>query len=227
MLKNKDNLEVLASISDANIDIAIIKELINISGKIGGMDEILEHARELLSDKQHFEYMQQIGENVELVFKEALLQEGINAEIIHQGWGSHDFEVRNLDNNKSMFIELKSFASSSAEPFKLAISQANKAINMPEKFALCVLERPTQTESVVPDFIRNQLKYRKDISTELQTAVNDNLHFERIKNNQNNVHLYINLREDVRVSVGHNFVISNCNTFADLISDIKEQIKAN
>ena len=54
MLKNKDNFEVLASISDANIDISIIKELINISGKIGGMGDILEHARELLSDKLHF-----------------------------------------------------------------------------------------------------------------------------------------------------------------------------
>jgi hypothetical protein len=226
MLKNKDNLEVLASISDANIDIAIIKELINISGKIGGMDEILEHARELLSDKLHFEYMQQIGENVELVFKEALLQEGINADIIHQGWGSHDFEVRNSGNNKSMFIELKSFASGSTEPFKLAISQARKSIDMPEKFALCILERPTQTELVVADFIRNQLKYRKGISTALQIAVNDNSDFERIKNNQSNVHLYINLREDVRVSVAHNFVVSNCNTFADLISDIKEQIKS-
>ena len=226
MLKNKDNLEVLASISDANIDIAIIKELINISGKIGGMEDILEHARELLSDKLHFEYMQQIGENVELVFKEALLQEGINADIIHQGWGSHNFEVRNPSNNKSMFIELKSFATGSTEPFKLAISQARKAIDMPEKFALCVLERPTQTELVVPDFIRSELKYRKGISPALQTAVTDNSDFERIKNSQDNIHLYINLREDVRVSVGHNFVISNCNKFSDLINDIKEQIKS-
>lgn len=225
MLKNKDNLEVLASISDANIDVSIIKELISISGKIGGMGDILEHARELLADKLHFEYMQQIGENVELVFKEALLQEGINADIIHQGWGSHDFEVRNPINNKSMFIELKSFARGSSEPFKLAISQARKAIDIPEKFALCVLERPTQTELVVPDFIRSQLKYRKELSSALQTAVNDNSDFERIRNNKSNVHLYINLREDVRVSVGHNFVMTNCNTFGDLINDIKEQIK--
>jgi hypothetical protein len=224
MLKNKDNLEVLASISDANIDIAIIKELINISGKIGGMEDILEHARELLSDKLHFDYMQLIGENVELIFKEALLQEGINADIIHQGWGSHDFEVRNPINNKSMFIELKSFASGSSEPFKLAISQARKAIDMPEKFALCVLERPTQTELVVPDFIRSELKYRKGISPALQTAVADNTDFERIRNSKDNVHLYINLREDVRVSVGHNFVTSNCNTFSDLINDIKKQL---
>ncbi len=225
MLKNKDNLEVLGSIINANIDIAIIKELINISGKIGGMDEILEHARELLSDKLHFDYMQQIGENVELVFKEALLQEGINADIFHQGWGSHDFEVRNPINKKSMFIELKSFASGSKEPFKLAISQARKAIEMPEKFALCVLERPKQTELVVPDFIRSELKYRKGISPALQTAVADNSDFERIRNSQENVHLYINLREDVRVSVGHNFATSDCNTFSDLINDIKGQLK--
>jgi hypothetical protein len=225
MLKNKDNLEVLASISDANIDIKIIKELINISGKIGGMEDILAHARELLSDKLHFDYMLQIGENVELVFKEALLQEGIKADIIHQGWGSHDFEIRNPINNQSMFIELKSFARGSMEPFKLAISQARKAIDMPEKFALCVLERPIQTELVVPGFIRSELKYRKGISPSLQTAVADNSNFERIRNSQDNVHLYINLREDVRVSVGHHFVISNCNTFSDLINDIKKQLE--
>jgi len=224
MLKNKENLEVLASISDANIDISIIKELINISGKIGGMEDILEHARELLSDKLHFDYMRQIGENIELVFKQALQQEGINADIIHQGWGSHDFEIRNTINNKSMFIELKSFANGSTEPFKLAISQARKAIDMPEKFALCVLERPTQTELVIPDYIRSELKYRKEISPSLQTAVKDNSDFERIRNSQNNVYLYINLREDVRVSIGHNFVTSNCNTFSDLIDDIRKQL---
>jgi hypothetical protein len=225
MLKNKDNLEVLASISESNIDIGVLKELINISRVLGSMNDILDHARDLLQDKLHFDYMQKIGENVELVFKEALLQEGINADIIHQGWGSHDFEVRNPINNKSMFIELKSFAFGSSEPFKLAISQARKALDLPDKFALCVLERPTQPELAVPDFIRNELKYRKNISPALQSAVNDNSDFERIRNNQSNVHLYINLREDVRVSVDHNFVINNSSGFTDLITDIKEQIK--
>lgn len=224
MLKDKDNLEVLSSISDANIDIAILKELINISGKIGSLEDILENAREILSDKLHFEYMQQIGESVELVFKEALLHEGIKAEIIHQGWGSHDFELRNPSNNKSMFIELKSFASGSTEPFKLAISQAKRAVDMPEKFALCVLERPAHNELVVPDFIRSKLKYRKGISPALQTAIRDNSDFERIRNSQDNVHLYINLREDVRVSIGHNFVTRDCNKFSDLIDDIKVQL---
>jgi hypothetical protein len=123
-----------------------------------------------------------------------------------------------------MFIELKSFANGSTEPFKLAISQARKAIDMPEKFALCVLERPTQTELVIPDYIRSELKYRKEISPSLQTAVKDNSDFERIRNSQNNVYLYINLREDVRVSIGHNFVTSNCNTFSDLIDDIRKQL---
>lgn len=220
----KDKLKQLASISYANIDISIINEIISISGKIGGIEDILEHARELLQDKLHFEYMQEIGENVELVFKEALLQEGINADIIHQGWGSHDFEVRNPRNNKSMFIELKSFASGSSAPLKLAISQARKAIEMPDKFALCILERPTKPELIVPELIRKALKYRKGISTALQSAIQDNTDFERIKNNQSNIHLYISLREDVRVSVGYDFITSNCNDFTTLINDIKLQI---
>ncbi len=225
MLKNKDNLEVLASISEANIDINIIKELISISGQIGGMEDILEHARGLLADKLHFEYMLHIGESVERVFKEALLQEGINADIIHQGWGSHDFEVKNPRNDKSMFIELKSFASGSNQPFKLAISQARKAIDVPDKFALCVLERPKQIELVVPDFIRSEIKYRKNIAPALQSAINDNSDFERIKNKKDKIHLFINLREDVRVSVEHDFITSNCFDFSTLIIDIKEQIQ--
>lgn len=224
MLKNKDNLEVLASISEANIDIALLKELIAISGKIGGMENILEHARELLAEKQHFEYMKQIGENVELVFKEALLSEGIDAEVFHQGWGSHDFEVRSKTTNKSVFIELKSFAYGSLKPFKFAISQANKAINLPEKFAICILERPIQSELVVPEFIRKELKYRKGISLDLQNAMKDNLDFEKIRNKEENVRLYINLREDVRVSIDHNFLISKCQGFNDLISDLKTQM---
>ena len=169
--------------------------------------------------------MLHIGESVERVFKEALLQEGINADIIHQGWGSHDFEVKNPRNDKSMFIELKSFASGSNQPFKLAISQARKAIDVPDKFALCVLERPKQIELVVPDFIRSEIKYRKNIAPALQSAINDNSDFERIKNKKDKIHLFINLREDVRVSVEHDFITSNCFDFSTLIIDIKEQIQ--
>ena len=109
--------------------------------------------------------------------------------------------------------------------FKIAISQAQKAIDQPEKFALCILERPTQSELVTPDFIRNNLKYRKEIAPALQIAVRDNSNFEEIRNRQNNVYLYINLREEVRVSVEHNFLINDCNKFCDLINDIKEQIE--
>jgi len=188
------------------------------------MEEILEHARELLQDKLHFEYMQRIGENVELVFKQTLQQAGIDADIIHQAWGSHDFEVRNRNNNKSMFIELKSFASGSKEPFKLAISQARKAIEFPEKFALCFLERPYQSELVIPDFIRKSLLYKNSISSALQSAIQDNSNFERLRNSQSNVRLHINLREAVRVALDHSFAMEGCNSFTDLVNHIKRQI---
>lgn len=219
-----------SNLSDAEINaissnVDIIKELVQIADKIGSMDNILEHARELLEDKLHFEYLQQIGENVELVFKEALQQEGIEVEILHQGWGSHDFEVKNLQNGQSMFIELKSFAHGSGEPFKFAISQVEKAVRMPNQFAICMIERPQANGQITPDYIRNSLMYKTDVSEQLKTALNDQIAFDKIRFNTSDVKLYINLKEEVRASVSKNFLASNHLSFKDLISNITKQIK--
>lgn len=201
-----------------------MKELVDIVSQIGTMEDILDHARELLEDKLHFDYLRSIGENVELVFKEALLQEGINAQIIHQGWGSHDFEIKNAANNKSMFVELKSYANGSIAPFKFAISQAQKAVNAPQKFAVCVLERPASDSPVTPNFIIEQLKYRQNITPHFINGLNDNNTLEKIRYKTDAVKLYLNLREEVRISISKNIVLENADSFKDLIGNIKKEI---
>lgn len=201
-----------------------MKELVDIVSQIGTMKDILDHARELLEDKLHFDYLRSIGENVEIVFKEALQQEGINAQIIHKGWGSHDIEIKNTDNNKSMFVELKSYANGSIEPFKFAISQAQKAVNAPQKFAVCVLERPASDSPVTPGFIREQLKYRQNITPHFINGLNDNNTLEKIRYKTDAVKLYLNFREEVRISISKNIVLENANSFKDLIGNIKKEI---
>jgi hypothetical protein len=227
-------LQSLAKLAESNLsdseisaisnNVNSIKELVQIVGQIGSMEGIMEHARELLEDKLHFDYLKRIGENVELVFKEALLQEGIEADIIHQGWGSHDFEIKNRKNGQSMFVELKSFANGSTEPFKFAVSQAEKAVKIPNRFAICMLERPVSDGEITPDFIRQNLIYKENITEHLKVALNDNATLNKIRFNPNEVKLFVNLREDVRVSVSKKILTDNHLLFSNLITNIKTQI---
>lgn len=225
MLKNKENLEVLASISEANVDLNALKKLISISGELGGLDDILKHAQDLLQEQQDFEFKKLIGESVEEVFKEALQSENIDAEIIHQGWGAHDFIIFNPSSGKKVYIELKSFANGSTEPIKMAVSQAEKAVQYPSQFALCLIERPFSNSVINPQYIKNALKYRTGISTLLEAAILDNIKFEEIAYRQGDIKLHVNLREAVRVAIDSKLLQQDTKGFVDLVSDIKSQLQ--
>lgn len=225
MLKNKDNLEVLASISESKVDINALKELINISGEIGGLDAILKHAQDLLQVKQDFDFKRLIGENVELIFKEALQSENIDAEIIHQGWGAHDFTILNRVNDKKVYVELKSFAHGSVEPLKMAVSQAEKAVQFPNQFALCMIERPFSNSVIDRQYIKDALQYKTGISPLLKDVLLDNVRFEEIAHKQGEIKLHVNLREAVRVSIDSKLLKQGSRGFTELVADIKAQLQ--
>jgi hypothetical protein len=228
-------LESLSKLAESNLtesdinsiskNIDSIKLLMNIAAEIGDMDGIVNHAKELLSDKQHFDYLQAIGEKFELAFKDALLRENITAEVIYKGWGSHDYEIHNTLNGKTFFVELKSFSPGSVEPFKLALSQAEKAIKNRNEFALCALERPIENGAISIEFIKEKLKYKKNIDVILNNAIQENANFDKIIKSQNDVRLHINLREDVRVSISQKLIIQDALYFHDLVAEIKKQIE--
>ena len=228
-------LESLSKLAESNLtesdinsiskNIDSIKLLMNIADEIGDMDGIVNHAKELLSDKQHFDYLQAIGEKFERAFKDALLRENITAEVIYKGWGSHDYEIHNTLNGKTFFVELKSFSSGSLEPFKLALSQAEKAIKNRNEFALCALERPIENGAITIEFIKENLKYKKNIDVILNNAIQENANFDKIIKSQNDVRLHINLREDVRVSISQKLIVQDALSFQDLVAEIKKQIE--
>lgn len=224
MLKNKDNLEVLAQISESSINITSLKELIEISNELGSVEAILKHARELKFQKQDFQFKLEIGDEIERTFQEALASENIDAEIKHQGWGSHDFEIKNLANNKSIFIELKSQANGSVDPVKIALSQARKSIGKPEEFALCVLERPVKNVKADLNYINDKIVYVPSIDKLLKPALEDNIKFEEIISKKTPVRLHISLRDNVSISIENSTINNHRLAFTDLISDIKKQI---
>lgn len=225
MLKNKENLEVLASISEANVDLDALKKLINISGELGGLDDILKHAQDLLQEQQDFEFKKLIGENVEEIFMEALQSENIDAEIKHQGWGAHDFIILNRSNGKEVYVELKSFANGSTEPIKMAVSQAEKAVQYPSQFALCLIERPFSNNEINTQYIKRALQYRTGISSLLEEALLDNIKFEEVANRQGDIKLHVNLREAVRVAIDSRLIKQDCKGFEELVFDIKTQLQ--
>lgn len=228
-------LESLAKLAESNItskdideitkNFSQIMEFVEITNELGGMSEILDHAKELLSEKRHFEYLKSIGEEVERVFKDAINEEDIDADIIHKGWGSHDFEIKNKKNGKSVFIELKSFAHGATEPIKLAISQAKKAFDNPEKFILCLLERPPSNQVSAVDYIKRKLICKKGIKDLLVSSINDNNLLEKILDRPGNVKLLISFREEIRVSISKDLLTTGSHSFSELVVYIKEKLK--
>ncbi len=228
-------LQSLAKLAESNLtseeingiatNIKEIKEFVEITNELGGMTKVLDHAKDLLSDKRHFEYMKKIGESVEYLFKDTLKMEKIDADIIHTGWGSHDFELKSKTNGKSFFVELKSFANGSKDPIKLAVSQAKKAVDNPSNFALCLLERPAVESTNSVEFIRKRLLYHPQVRALLVNPLNDNNQVEKIINSTTDAKLYISLREEIRISIAKDTLVKGCQNFEMLIEAIKKVLQ--
>lgn len=225
MLKKKENLEILAQISESNLNIDTLKELIKIGTELGSIDAILEHARELQYEQNDFDFKLKIGTAVEEAFKFALEAEGIDAEILHKGKGSHDFEIKSKLTFKSVFIELKSQANGSADPIRMAVSQAKKAVELPDQFALCVLERPVNDDLADIDYIKDKIVYRSQMQNALAEVLTDHNAFVGIATKKTPVRLRIALRDDVKVSIENSVINMAPKGFVELIADIKKQIE--
>lgn len=230
LLSDEMSLEFLQELSESNISLAKFRELMNIAKELdnlglNGMSEIIEHAKELLEIEKDFQYLKATGENIEEVFKEALKSEGIQIGINHIGIGSHDFELFNLiDVNKKVFLEIKSYSHGSSKPFKFASSQIKKSVNVPDKYFVCMLERPSGNDPATVQYLKQNLNYKTDVNSLVSSVLLDIAAFEKIENNIGEVKLVLPLRDKPRVHINFNLMQNNVHDFISLIIDIKMQL---
>ena len=225
-----DSLSKLAesNITDEQLKVVTsnINEVVKLSevldGVDGGMDLLLQYAELIKEDYNDFKFKKAIGENVEKIFKEALINSGINAEINHNGWSANDFEIKNINNGKSYFIELKSLASNNVSNLKLSIAQSKKAILNPSNYSLSVLVRPDNISQVDEYYIKQNIKSKNNISNLLTEGIND---YEKINSIKSSNRLHLTFRDEIRVNVNKESVIENSDSFDQLIEKIKNYIQ--
>jgi hypothetical protein len=230
LLADEKSMDFLQEISESNVSLADVKELVNIAGELDelgldGISKILDHAKDLLEDEKDFHFLQETGENIETVFKEALETEGIGIGVNHLSKGSHDFELYSLsDATKKVFVEIKSYKNGTRDSFKFAISQVKKSLAVPEKYFVCMLERPMNNEPASVQFLKDNLYYKKNLNELVSDVITDIDAFERINKKTGNVKLVLDLRSRPRTHVKHDLMKNGIHSFQVLINDLSLQL---
>ncbi|UAJ14350.1 sacsin N-terminal ATP-binding-like domain-containing protein [Aquirufa lenticrescens] len=217
---SKEELNMITANVEGVVHLASILENIP-----GGLNILIQYAEQLQKDDEDFKFKLEIGEKVEHVLKEALINSGLNTDctkIDHNGIGSHDFEIRNLINGKQFYIELKSYSKLSIGPLHVAPSQAKFAYSRPLNYCLAAIERPLFIEDVTEDYIKINLKAKTNITEILSKGLADFEKYNQITNDNN---LYLNLREAIRLNISKNELNTNGMTFVQLIEKIKTHLQ--
>lgn len=225
LLRNKEKLNDLAAIAESGVNLSILSAIAEIAKTID-ISEIRELAQQLKDEKDDFEFKKKIGETIELAFIETFISLNLPYKITYQGIGSQDVIISNMNNNKSFFIELKSFSQYSSDKcLKLSLSQAERAVELKTEsnYAVSVLIRPTNWEFVSVSYVKENLQNLLKVGSYVQEAIEHNKIFETIISSTNEVKLSF---EDPRrkVKLTENVWKSNCVGFEILILNIKEYL---
>lgn len=216
LLGDKRYGAVLQTIQQSGMDIEKVKELLDVTGALGSLDEIITKAKEMLEEEQDFEYKKELGERMEQLLKEALDSEGFQTHV--QGIGDYDISVSNPSNGKAFYIELKSVARGSTDALKLAPSQAMAWRTDDANRALCLIERGASSSSVSIDYVKQNLLTRNALAKDLVAGIDAYSKFLEVKNGQE---LDIQLLGDVRVRLNRTAYLKNAGGYEQLIEAIR------
>ena len=224
LLKNQDRFKLLIEISNSNVSIQDLQELVKISSRIGKIADILEFARNLEEEDADFKFKLELGQKIEDAFSKAIESEGLKATVKYQGIGSHDFEITNPINGAKFFIELKSFSGSSLlQPIRMSMSQVQLADTAKENFALCVIERPHQYIVVTDEYMKLNLKRVINYESKIQNALIDYKSFRDISSRSDDISLEF-FDTECKLKIRHTFINNNNTSFQELVKAIKERL---
>lgn len=227
LLQHKDKLATLSEIADTGVNLDDLKEIANIS-KIVGMSKIKREAEKLQQEKEDFEFKKAIGENIELSLIDAFKNENLNYKIDYQGIGNKDVIIRNPDNSREYYIEVKSLSPTNPDKnVRISIPQGQKAIDcIPTRnYSLAVLVRPNSWDDANVEFIKQNLKCVINVGNKLQTIISKNDDFESLLTLSGDLSLEF---EDTRrkIKMSENYWRSGGVGFGELVREIKQYLGA-
>lgn len=173
LIKDKESLETLEIINASGLSKEDIKELADLYPN-GLPSNVMEYAKEVARKEKEFNFLLQIGTEVERAFVKALEKYKVEKNITHIGSGSYDIRVYNPENKKSFYIELKSCKYGNNDPINIAVSQVKRAVReLPNKnFAIVIIERPSSGK-INDNYIESNTKYLKNPGKHLE-AISEN-----------------------------------------------------
>jgi hypothetical protein len=128
------------------------------------------------------------------------------------------------DLSKKAFVEIKSYKHGTRNSFKFASSQVRKSVNDPDKYFVCMLERPVNSEPANVSFLKDNLFYKTNLNKLVSNVFTDIEAFEKIDNKSGDVKLVLNLKERPRIHIKHDLMKNEVRSFSALISDLKTQL---
>lgn len=186
-----------------------------------GMSKLLEYAKMLKQVQDDFELKQKRGKVVELVFEKALKSAGVNASVKYVNRPAYDFEIINQSNGKQYFIELKSYWPMGRDPFRLSINQAKKSVSDPNIYSVVTIETIEELELIDENYVAQKTRCRFDVNTLVKKALEDYQKLDEIRVHK---HLHLAFRDEIRVNIPKNVLLSATNGFDALVSRIKTAI---
>lgn len=133
-----------------------------------GADQILAKAQEMIDAKQQIERWKAIGKVAEVAFQEALSFVEPDFEILNPDKGK-DFVV--LAKGKEYAIEIKSVEALKGN-VNMSILQGETAVIEKDSYALCVLTRPTDNNTVIDkDYFIRESRFVPNIGYKIGNSV--------------------------------------------------------
>ena len=227
IIREPENLKLLKQMASKEVSVERVMEFIDLAAEleergINGLQKMLEHGSVLLEDKQNFDYLQAIGEEVETAFKESLEHEGLDVHVEHIGRGPFDFLISsNEDDSKKIYVEMKSYKYGSNRDFKFANSQVLRAFEEKENYIVCTLERPPDDEETDSFYVRNHLRGFSQLHAIIHPVLGHIETYKELKNANCGVRLVLDELSDPRVLVPFATIRSQSYDFNELIDRIK------
>jgi hypothetical protein len=163
------HLNLLAEIATSNIDVAQLNRLLQLAVDLGGVQQLETMATLILEEQADIKFRKELGAHVEELFRQAFSGMGDVFQVLREGF-EHGQDFVLVADGFMYRIEVKSFAPGK-ERVHMSMRQGNTAVEHPEAYALCVLERPEPLSLADADYFKNEARFVTDIGARLRSKV--------------------------------------------------------
>lgn len=176
ILQHEGKISALAAIAESTMTSDQISNLINVTEELG-VRKIMDAAHQLLEEKRDFEFKRKIGLFAEDSFRQAAQGNSLLLEVITRD-GTQDFVFKHPVTGEEYLVEIKSIAQSSNHVL-MSKRQGQTASQRPNKYALCVIQRPFGELAPSQSYFLSQAKFVINIGQLISEQVQTGIHIDQ------------------------------------------------